>query len=33
MAVKTHDPDLWAAVKNGDITEFSVAGTGDRTPF
>lgn len=33
MAVKIHDPDLWAAVKNGDITGFSIAGTGDRTPF
>ena len=33
MAVKIHDPELWAAVKNGDITGFSIAGTGDRTPF
>lgn len=33
MAVKIHDPDLWAAVKSGDITGFSIAGTGDRTPF
>jgi hypothetical protein len=33
MAVKIHDPDLWAAVKSGDITGFSIAGSGDRTPF
>jgi rubrerythrin len=33
MAVKIHDPELWSAVKNGDITGFSIAGTGDRTPF
>lgn len=33
MAVKIHDPDLWEAVKSGNITGFSIAGTGDRTPF
>lgn len=33
MAVKIHDPALWQAVKKGDITGFSIAGTGTRTPF
>jgi hypothetical protein len=33
MAVKIHDNDLWQAVKKGDITGFSIAGTGTRTPF
>ena len=33
MAVKIHDPDLWQAVKKGEITGFSIAGTGTRTPF
>lgn len=33
MAVKIHDPELWAAVKKGDITGFSIAGTGTRTPI
>ena len=33
MAVKIHDPDIWQAVKKGDITGFSIAGKGDRTPF
>ncbi len=33
MAVKIHDPSLWQAVKKGDITGFSIAGTGTRTPF
>ena len=33
MAVKIHDPELWSAVKNGDITGFSIAGTGERTSF
>ncbi|MCX8207694.1 MAG: XkdF-like putative serine protease domain-containing protein [Methanothrix sp.] len=32
MAVKIHDPELWAAVKRGEITGFSIAGTGTRTP-
>jgi hypothetical protein len=33
MAVKIHDPSLWQAVKKGEITGFSIAGTGTRTPF
>ncbi len=33
MAVKIHDPALWQAVKKGEITGFSIAGTGTRTPF
>ena len=33
MAVKIHDNDRWQAVKKGDITGFSIAGTGTRTPF
>jgi hypothetical protein len=33
MAVKIHDLGLWQAVKKGDITGFSIAGTGNRTPF
>jgi rubrerythrin len=33
MAVKIHDPELWAAVKRGEITGFSIAGTGTRTPM
>ena len=33
MGVKIHDPALWQAVKKGDITGFSIAGTGTRTPF
>lgn len=33
MAVKIHDPGLWQAVKKGEITGFSIAGTGTRTPF
>lgn len=33
MAVKIHDPDLWQAVKKGDITGFSIAGTGERSQF
>lgn len=33
MGVKIFDKDLWQAVKKGDITGFSIAGTGTRTPF
>ena len=33
MAVKVHDPELWQAIKKGEITGFSIAGTGTRTPF
>lgn len=33
MAVKVHDNDLWQSIKKGDITGFSIAGTGTRTPF
>jgi len=33
MAVKVHDPSLWQAIKKGEITGFSIAGTGTRTPF
>ncbi len=33
MAVKIHDPQLWDAVKKGEITGFSIAGSGTRTPF
>jgi len=33
MAVKIHDPELWRDVKKGDITGFSIAGTGTRTPL
>jgi rubrerythrin len=33
MAVKVNDKDLWQSVKKGDITGFSIAGTGTRTPF
>jgi len=33
MAVKVQDPDLWQAVKKGEITGFSIAGQGERTPF
>lgn len=33
MAVKILDPALWQAVKKGEITGFSIAGTGTRTPF
>jgi len=33
MAVKIHDPALWQAIKKGEITGFSIAGTGTRTPF
>lgn len=33
MAVKIHDPELWDAVKRGEITGFSIAGTGVRTPL
>jgi len=33
MAVKVHDKGLWQAVKKGEITGFSIAGTGSRTPL
>jgi hypothetical protein len=33
MAVKIHDPDIWQAVKKGEITGFSIAGQGERIPF
>jgi hypothetical protein len=33
MAVKIHDPGIWRDVKKGDITGFSIAGTGTRTEF
>jgi hypothetical protein len=33
MAVKIHDDDLWQDVKKGEITGFSIAGTGTRTSF
>jgi hypothetical protein len=33
MAVKVQDPDLWQAVKKGEITGFSIAGQGERTEF
>jgi len=33
MAVKIHDKDVWKAVKAGEITGFSIAGQGERTPF
>lgn len=33
MAVKVKDPDLWQAVKKGEITGFSIAGQGERVPF
>jgi rubrerythrin len=33
MAVKIHDKSLWDAVKKGEITGFSIAGQGERTPF
>lgn len=33
MAVKIHDDKLWNDVKKGEITGFSIAGTGTRTPF
>ncbi len=33
MAVKIHDKDVWDAVKKGEITGFSIAGQGERTPF
>lgn len=33
MAVKIHDPNLWQAVKKGEITGFSIAGRGERVPF
>lgn len=32
MGVKINDPLIWRAVKTGDITGFSIAGTGVRTP-
>ncbi len=33
MACKIHDPEIWQAVKKGEITGFSIAGQGERTPF
>lgn len=33
MAVKIYDKSLWDAVKKGEITGFSIAGQGERTPF
>ena len=33
MAVKIHDKDVWKAVKDGEITGFSIAGQGERVPF
>jgi len=33
MAVRVLDDDLWAAVKDGRITGFSIGGTGKRTPI
>jgi hypothetical protein len=33
MAVKIHDPAVWRDVKKGEITGFSIAGTGTRTEF
>ena len=33
LGVKVHDQDIWQAIKKGDITGFSIAGTGTRTPF
>lgn len=33
MAVKIHDPEVWQAVKKGEITGFSIAGQGERTPI
>lgn len=33
LGVKVHDTGLWRAIKKGEITGFSIAGTGTRTPF
>jgi len=33
MACKIHDKDVWKAVKDGEITGFSIAGQGERTEF
>jgi hypothetical protein len=33
MGVKIFDKDLWQAIKKGEITGFSIAGRGTRTPF
>jgi len=32
MAVKVHDPSLWQDIKSGNITGFSIHGTGSRIP-
>jgi hypothetical protein len=31
MGVKVHDPEIWRAIKKGEITGFSIAGNGTRT--
>jgi rubrerythrin len=31
MGVKVHDPEIWQAIKKGEITGFSIAGNGTRT--
>jgi hypothetical protein len=33
LGVKVHDPGIWQAIKKGEITGFSIAGQGERTPF
>jgi DNA adenine methylase len=32
MAIKVHDDELWAAVKSGEYTGFSIGGTAVRVP-
>ena len=33
LCCKIHDPEIWQAVKDGDLTGLSIAGSGKRTPI